>query len=81
MMVALYSAKKGASISSILMILQLSNQAIEQGARLVSGGKALADKKGFYIEPTVFADVSPNSVALMVKQMRQEQGNGRYQRQ
>ena len=30
---------------------------VEEGARLVSGGKRL-DRKGFWIEPTVFADVS-----------------------
>lgn len=33
-----------------------------EGARLVTGGKHLADgkyKKGFFVEPTVFADVTP----------------------
>ena len=40
-------------------VLRMSDQAIQQGARLVSGGKALQGKNGFYIEPTVFADVRP----------------------
>lgn len=40
-------------------ILQMSDQAVTQGARLVSGGKALQGQEGFYIEPTVFADVIP----------------------
>ncbi len=34
----------------------------EEGARLVAGGRvppALADSPGFYVEPTVFADVDP----------------------
>jgi len=39
-------------------ILQMCDQAVAQGARLVSGGKALQGRDGFYIEPTVFADVS-----------------------
>ncbi len=36
---------------------------IEEGARLVAGGKAPADPKlarGFFVEPTVFADVKPH---------------------
>jgi len=35
----------------------------DQGARLVTGGKQLTDgdySKGFFIEPTVFADVTPD---------------------
>lgn len=34
---------------------------IEQGARLITGGKRL-DRDGFYIQPTVFADVSDDMV-------------------
>ena len=30
----------------------------EEGARLVTGGKAPADLPGFYVEPTLFADVT-----------------------
>jgi aldehyde dehydrogenase (NAD+) len=37
----------------------MCDKAVEQGARLVTGGKALAGRDGFYIEPTVFADVNP----------------------
>jgi aldehyde dehydrogenase (NAD+) len=40
-------------------VLQMCDKAVEQGARLVTGGKALAGRDGFYIEPTVFADVNP----------------------
>jgi len=41
-------------------ILEMCDTAVEQGARLVTGGKTLADRDGFYIEPTVFADVTPD---------------------
>ncbi|PLR87152.1 aldehyde dehydrogenase family protein [Bacillus sp. V33-4] len=34
---------------------------LEEGASLVTGGKAVTlDKQGYYYEPTVFADVKPN---------------------
>jgi len=36
-------------------------QAKADGARLVLGGKAADLEKGFYVEPTVFSDVDPNS--------------------
>ena len=39
-------------------ILQICEKAKGQGARLVTGGKALEGKDGYFIEPTVFADVS-----------------------
>ena len=40
-------------------ILKMCDTAVAQGARLVTGGKALEGREGFYIEPTVFADVTP----------------------
>ncbi|MFW2440058.1 MAG: aldehyde dehydrogenase family protein, partial [Arenicellales bacterium] len=40
-------------------ILQMCDKAVAQGARLVTGGKAIDGRDGFYIEPTVFADVTP----------------------
>ncbi|KAG1694962.1 Aldehyde dehydrogenase 5, mitochondrial [Nymphon striatum] len=40
-------------------ILEMCDTAEEQGARLVTGGKSLEGLDGFYIEPTVFADVTP----------------------
>ncbi len=38
-------------------VLSMCNEAIDQGARLVTGGKALEGHDGFYVEPTVFADI------------------------
>jgi acyl-CoA reductase-like NAD-dependent aldehyde dehydrogenase len=32
-----------------------------EGARLVSGGRALDDRAGWFFEPTLFADVDPRS--------------------
>ncbi len=41
-------------------VLSMCNAAVSQGARLVTGGKAVSDKEGFYVEPTVFADIKPD---------------------
>ncbi|MEH6457450.1 MAG: aldehyde dehydrogenase family protein, partial [Cocleimonas sp.] len=38
-------------------VLSMCDAAVSQGARLVTGGKAVKDKEGFYVEPTVFADI------------------------
>ena len=43
-------------------VLEFARIGIEEGARLVAGGRvppALANSHGFYVEPTVFADVDP----------------------
>ena len=40
-------------------VLAMCDEAVSQGARLVTGGKALSGEEGFYIEPTVFADIKP----------------------
>ncbi|MBY4675162.1 aldehyde dehydrogenase family protein [Marinobacterium arenosum] len=40
-------------------VLRICDQAVAQGARLVTGGKAPADRKGYFVEATVFADVTP----------------------
>ncbi len=40
-------------------VLSMCNVAVAEGARLVTGGKAVDDKEGFYVEPTVFADIKP----------------------
>ena len=45
-------------------VLSMCNQAVAQGARLVTGGKAL-DKDGFYIQPTVFADIKPEMTIFL----------------
>ena len=42
-------------------ILQMCDRAVEQGARLISGGKSVHEQGGYYIEPTVFADVNPET--------------------
>jgi len=44
-------------------VLNMCNDAVAQGARLVTGGKALenlSENKGYYIQPTVFADIKPD---------------------
>ncbi len=41
-------------------VLSMCDVAVSQGARLVTGGKAVSDKEGFYVEPTVFADIKPD---------------------
>ncbi len=41
-------------------VLSMCDDAVSQGARLVTGGKAVSDKEGFYVEPTVFADIKPD---------------------
>jgi aldehyde dehydrogenase (NAD+) len=42
-------------------ILQICDRAVEQGARLISGGKSVSELSGYFIEPTVFADVNPET--------------------
>lgn len=39
--------------------LELIESGRSQGARLLCGGKRIGDK-GFFVEPTVFADVTAN---------------------
>ena len=41
-------------------VLTLCDSAVKEGARLITGGKALDDNDGFYIQPTVFADIKPD---------------------
>ena len=43
-------------------VLGMCDKALEQGARLVTGGKSLGDQNGFYVEPTVFADVKSDMI-------------------
>ena len=38
-------------------VLSMCDTAVAQGAKLITGGKAVSDKDGFYVEPTVFADI------------------------
>ena len=40
-------------------VLQMCDQAVAQGARLVTGGKAPESCSGYFVEATVFADVTP----------------------
>jgi len=40
-------------------VLRMCDQAVTEGARLVTGGQAPADRKGYFVEATVFADVTP----------------------
>ncbi|MGB0495328.1 MAG: aldehyde dehydrogenase family protein [Kangiellaceae bacterium] len=42
-------------------VLDKIKLAKSQGAELVYGGNAVAEKEGYYIEPTVFKNVSPDS--------------------
>ena len=39
--------------------MELIQSGKDQGARLLCGGKRIGDK-GYFCEPTVFADVTPN---------------------
>ncbi len=41
-------------------ILELIESGKKEGARAVTGGRRLPNKKGYFIEPTVFADVTDN---------------------
>ncbi|WP_372596944.1 aldehyde dehydrogenase family protein [Amphritea sp.] len=41
-------------------ILSICDRACSEGARLVTGGQAPAGLQGYFIEPTVFADVTPD---------------------
>ena len=43
-------------------VLGMCENAVEQGARLVTGGKSLGDQNGFYVEPTVFADIKSDMI-------------------
>ncbi len=38
-------------------ILAMCDAAVSEGATLVTGGKALENKEGFFVEPTVFSDI------------------------
>jgi len=40
-------------------VLTMCDQAVLQGARIVTGGNSVSDKEGFYVQPTVFADIKP----------------------
>lgn len=46
------------SIRQLNSVKQKIDVAVEQGARLVCGGNVLDIEGGFYVEPTIFADVS-----------------------
>ncbi len=43
-------------------VLGYINQGIQEGAKLVRGGQAIQNTQGFYIEPTIFDDVTPDMV-------------------
>lgn len=45
------------SAAQMEIVLGYLNKGVDEGAKLVAGGK-LADREGFFIEPTVFADVT-----------------------
>ncbi len=45
------------SDNQLRQVLQKCDQAVADGARLVTGGQA-ADRAGYFVEPTVFADVT-----------------------
>jgi len=55
------SAEQGPQIDASQMdkILQLIKSGKEQGAKMTTGGNRVGDK-GFFVEPTVFADVTDN---------------------
>ena len=42
-------------------ILKAVDLAVETGARLITGGHAVPDRPGYYVEPTLLADVDPYS--------------------
>ena len=42
-------------------VLHYCDQAKQQGATLITGGKKPAGQKGYFVEPTVFGNVSPDS--------------------
>ncbi len=42
-------------------ILKAVEEGVAAGARVLIGGKALAGREGFYLEPTVLVDVAPDS--------------------
>lgn len=41
-------------------VLSMCDSAVKEGAKLITGGKALDDNDGFYVQPTVFADIKPD---------------------
>jgi acyl-CoA reductase-like NAD-dependent aldehyde dehydrogenase len=43
-------------------ILKAVEDGVAAGARVLTGGRALASREGYYIEPTVLVDVSPDLV-------------------
>jgi len=46
-------------------VLDYLNKGVEEGARVVTGGKAIAEPpfdQGYYVAPTIFADVKPDMV-------------------
>jgi succinate-semialdehyde dehydrogenase/glutarate-semialdehyde dehydrogenase len=47
-------------------LAQLTEDAIRKGARLVCGGRKL-DRPGFFVEPTVLADVPPDAEIMRVE--------------
>ena len=47
------------SADQMNLVLGYINKGTEEGAKLVAGGK-MADRSGFFVEPTVFADVTDN---------------------
>ncbi|MFT5426410.1 MAG: aldehyde dehydrogenase (NAD+) [Gammaproteobacteria bacterium] len=47
------------SEKQLSQIQQKCDTAIEEGARLIAGGKVLPDREGYFFEPTIFADVTP----------------------
>jgi len=47
------------SEKQLSQIQQKCDTAIEEGATLIAGGKVLPDREGYFFEPTIFADVTP----------------------
>lgn len=54
--------EQGPQVDDIQMnkILDLIESGKKEGARLVAGGKRYAGLDGYFVEPTVFADVKDN---------------------
>lgn len=49
------------SANQLGQIEALCRRAVDEGARLATGGTAFADRAGFFMRPTVFRDVDPAS--------------------
>lgn len=47
------------SEDALIRMEQLVSDAVEKGARLITGGKR-ANRAGFFLEPTILADVTSN---------------------